>query len=69
MRIDRTAHYCQWASRFVHTTEVALGCIMHAVHCQISLHVETSDVVVMAPSNRKLAFLAVAASAAPTLFI
>ena len=46
-----------------------------AVHCQISIislisvHVQTSDVVVMVPRNRKLALLlAVAVSAAPTLF-
>ena len=70
MGIDRTAHYCQWASRFIHTTEVALGCRQQAVHCQISVHVQTSDMVVMAPRNRKLALLlAVAASAASTLFI
>ena len=31
--LGSTAHYCQWASRFVHTTEVALGCNLHAVHC------------------------------------
>ena len=43
---------------------------MHAVHWQISVHVQTLDVVVTAPHNRKLALLlAVAASAAPTLFI
>ena len=63
MGIDRTAHYCKWASHFVHTTEVALGCT------HLSVHVQTSDVVVMAPRNRKLALLlAVAASAEPTLF-
>ena len=46
------------------------GCTHYPVHCQISVHVQTSDVVVMAPGNRKLALLlAVAASAAPTLFI
>ena len=43
---------------------------LHAVHCQISVHVQTSDLLVMAPRNRKLALLlAVAVSAAPTLFI
>ena len=36
----------------------------------LSVHVQTSDVVVKAPRNRKLfLLLAVAASAAPTLFI
>ena len=38
MGIDRTAHYCQWANRFVHTTEVALGCTQcivksQCIHC------------------------------------
>ena len=67
MGIDRTAHFCQLASRFVHTTEVVLGRTRHAVHCQISVHVQASDVVVMAPRKRKLALLlAVAASATPT---
>ena len=43
---------------------------LHALHCQISVHVQTSDVVVMAPRNRNLALLlAVAVSVAPTLFI
>ena len=64
MGIDRTAHYCKWASRFIHTTEVTLACT------HLSVHVQTSDVLVMAPRNQKLALLlAVAASAALTLLI
>ena len=43
---------------------------LHALHCQISVHVQTSGVVVMAHRNLKLALLlAVVVSAAPTLFI
>ena len=60
MGIDRTAHYSKWGQSF----RVALGCT------DLSVHVQTSDVLVMAPRKRKLALLlAVAASAALTLFI
>ena len=71
MGIDRTAHYCQWASRFVHTTEVALVCTaMHAARTPLSNLSACSDVLVMAPRNRNLALLLdVAVSAAPTLNI
>ena len=66
----------EWAGLPVSPTlpylRVSKVCLMQPglVHCQISVHVQTSDVVVMAPRNRKQALmLAVAGLAAPTLFI
>ena len=67
---DRTEHCYQGASRLVHTAEVALGWRLQSLHCDLSVYIKTSQVIVVAPRNLKLApLLAVAALSARNLFI